>query len=507
MVTSNYMHVTIDYAPFYEKPPLFLWLQAASMHIFGVNAFAARFPNAIIGIISLATVFTIGSRYYNRRVGLLWAGAMAGSILPHFYFRSGIIDPLFNLCIFLGIISMQGAMQNAAAQQPWLRRSIFAGILTGLAVLTKGPVGWGLVCLTTAVAWLVMRKQFTVPWKQLCVMSVVTAGVTSIWLGLDLVLYGPTFMMENVAYQWRLLTTGDAGHEQPWYYHLVVVMIGCFPSSLFAVGAFRADPTERTAQQTLRIWMITLMIVVLVVFSAVKTKIIHYSSLTYLPLTFLAAVAIERRLADGRWSRLADAAILVVGIAISAAAAAVPYAFAHPNALLELQTFRDTFLRSAITLPVAWNGYEPLVALILFAGVVAFFVIRRKRPVAAIATLFSSVAVFIWMFLPTVAPKIERHTQGAMISFYESLRGKDVYVKPLTMKSYAHLFYTEKPRHLSATALGIAADAWEPWLLDGPIDRDAYFVAKINDAARWREHPQLDVLREEGGYVMFKRRR
>ena len=40
--------------------------------------------------------------------------------------------------------------------------------------------------------------------------------------------------------------------------------------------------------------MITLMLVVLVIFSLVKTKIIHYSSMTYLPLTYLAAVYLDR---------------------------------------------------------------------------------------------------------------------------------------------------------------------------------------------------------------------
>ena len=38
MVTSgNYSTVTIDYLPFWEKPPLFIWMQAISMKIFGIN--------------------------------------------------------------------------------------------------------------------------------------------------------------------------------------------------------------------------------------------------------------------------------------------------------------------------------------------------------------------------------------------------------------------------------------------------------------------------------------
>lgn len=506
MVTGDYMHVTIDYAPFYEKPPLFLWLQVASMHVFGVNEFAARLPNAVIGMITLVVLYGIGRRLHGIRVALLWCAAMAGSLLPHFYFRSGIIDPLFNLFIFLGVMGMQGAMRERGASDHGLRAAALAGVAAGLAVLTKGPVGWGLVGLTSGVVWLVQRKRIALPWRQLTVMTVVAVAVTSVWFGLDYVLYGPTFMLENLKYQMRLLTTGDAGHEQPWFYHPVVVFIGCFPASVLMFGGLRSRTEETDPQRAMRLWMIVLLLVVLVVFSAVKTKIVHYSSLTYLPLTYLAAIGIDRVVRGARpWSRLATVLIVVMGTLLSAAIAVVPYLFAHPELLLGSPTFRDVFLRSAITRPVAWTGLEPWTALILFAGVIAFVVMRGKRPAAAIATLFGSVALCISVFLPAVAPKIERHTQGAMIDFYQSLRGKDVYVKPLTMKSYAHLFYTDKPRHLSAAARSMPPDAWEPWLLEGAIDRPAYFVAKVNDAERWRAHPALRVVREEGGYVFFER--
>src|SRR5262245_47043667 len=42
LVTGNYFQVQIDFRPFWEKPPLYFWMQAASMKIFGVNEFAAR---------------------------------------------------------------------------------------------------------------------------------------------------------------------------------------------------------------------------------------------------------------------------------------------------------------------------------------------------------------------------------------------------------------------------------------------------------------------------------
>ena len=44
VISKNYSQVQLYYQAFWEKPPLFIWMQALSMNLFGVNEFAARFP-------------------------------------------------------------------------------------------------------------------------------------------------------------------------------------------------------------------------------------------------------------------------------------------------------------------------------------------------------------------------------------------------------------------------------------------------------------------------------
>jgi len=501
IVTGDYLHVKIDFAPFHEKPPLFIWLQAISVLIFGVNEFAARLPNAIIGVVTLLVIFNIGLRLHNARFGLLWVLAYAGSLLPQFYIHSAIIDPLFNLFIFLAIDSLFRLRDDK-------RRVYMAGLYAGLAVLTKGPVGWGLIMLTLCVAWLVERRSYTFPFRPILIVTLATVLLFGLWLGVDYVQNGPQFVAEHIAYQYRLLTSGEAGHEQPFYYHTLVVLLGCYPASILFFRAFKPDTTESVQQRAYRLWMIILFAVVMVVFSIVKTKIVHYSSMTYIPLTFLAAVAIQRWLV-GRteWRFLTKAALTITCIVWAAVAAAIPLAFMHSEWLLSLPTFRDEFLRASFQQHVSWTGFEPLIAIILLIGGVTAVVLMRdaNKRMLSVSVLFGSVTVFVVVFLPFVAPRIERYTQGAAIDFYTSMQGKQVYVKPLTMKSYAHLFYTHKPYELSATAKGIPVDQWEPWLLNGTIDHPAYFVSKVNDARRWRLHQNLKVVGEHGGFVFFER--
>ena len=81
--TNNYMQVQINYEPFWEKPPLFFWMQVAAMKIFGVNEFAARLPNALCGVATLLILFGIGKRLHNERFAFWWVLIYAGTFLPH----------------------------------------------------------------------------------------------------------------------------------------------------------------------------------------------------------------------------------------------------------------------------------------------------------------------------------------------------------------------------------------------------------------------------------------
>src|ERR1700760_3272124 len=59
---DDYTRVYVDYKPFWEKPPMFFWMQSTAMKMFGVTEFASRLPNAICGLFTLILVFLIGSR-------------------------------------------------------------------------------------------------------------------------------------------------------------------------------------------------------------------------------------------------------------------------------------------------------------------------------------------------------------------------------------------------------------------------------------------------------------
>ena len=152
IVTGDYLRPQIDFQPFQEKPPLFMWMQALCMLVFGVGEFAARLPDAICGIVTLVVLYRMGTRLRNEVFGLLWVLAYVGSILPHLYFRSGIIDPWFNLFIFLGLHQFIQGTQDGS-----LKRSLLSGAFIGLAVMTKGPAAILIIGLVVLAYWALRR--------------------------------------------------------------------------------------------------------------------------------------------------------------------------------------------------------------------------------------------------------------------------------------------------------------------------------------------------------------
>ena len=506
LVTGDYLTVRIDYKPFHEKPPLFIWLQALSMHAFGVNEFAARLPNAVTGIITLLLLYGFGKKIFDERFGLLWVIAYIGSFLPHFYFKSGIIDPVFNLFIFLSIYFSYCYLNNAIKnQKKKLRYFFFAVFFAGLAVLTKGPVGFLLVFLCWNLFYFIKRKYFRYPYKEILLITFFSFTFYLAWYISVTLLSGADLINDFLKYHLRLLTTEDAGHGGPFYYHFFVLLFGCFPSSVIALRAIRRSQQDSDEHQQFKQWMLILLCVVLVVFSIVETKIIHYSSLAYFPITFLAAYAMHAMSFKNMMPKASTTWLIgIIGISWAATFAIIPLIFINID--LVLQRVIDVFTAGLLQTKVDWQGYEYLIGVFYFiAIVIAMILLQKKFVLKGFIILFAASALAVFTFLPLTVPKIEPYTQGAPIEFFKALKGKDVYVAALGYKSYAQYFYTEKPKNLSAHHLGASQAVFNEWLLNGNIDKDAYFVCKNKRLNRYLQYNNVKVLYEKSGFVFFKR--
>ncbi|HCD68107.1 MAG TPA: glycosyl transferase, partial [Bacteroidetes bacterium] len=287
IVTGDWLNVQIGFEPFWEKPPLFIWLQAICMTLVGVNEFAARLPNVLIGLITLVVLYATLLKRYGKQAGIFSVLFYLGSFTSHFYFKSGIIDPLFNLLIFGSIIHLVKSVETQ-------KRTYFfyAGLWLGLAVLTKGPTALLLVGLTGLFYQLIYRINFYA-FKDILLLILGFFLVTGLYFGVQIAHMGTWFLREFIVYQVDLFRYPIASHGQPFYYHLVVLLIGCFPMFILALPGLLGKQNV-SGDSTYYRWLKVLFWVVLIVFSLVTTKIVHYSSLCYLPIAAVSGIWLSR---------------------------------------------------------------------------------------------------------------------------------------------------------------------------------------------------------------------
>lgn len=492
--SSNYLRVQINYLPFWEKPPLFFWLQVGSMKLFGINDFAARFPNALFGAIYLFTFYFIGKRHFSPKFGLIWALVFFASLLPHAFFKSGIIDPVFNFFIFLSIYFMIRVLAKDG-HAIW-KLAIYSGIFSALSILTKGPVGFLLLGLTLVVYIIYKRVKVFPSFKGILFFLLGFGGILSAWVAMEVAQNGWDILIQFIEYQVELFKTPVAGHEQPFYYHFVVVALGCFPMSVFALPLFfqRNDSTPLD----LRRWMLSLFWVVLILFSISTTKIIHYSSMTYAPLSFLAALAIYRAMnGELEFKRYVRVAFLIIGSIVSLAMIVLPLLLMEKNWLLSITT--EPFANACIRYSVPWEMSDSIGGFVFLTGFIVAFVFLRKKEVGkSLLVLVASTLVSLLVIMYTVMPKVDSMTQADAISFYEELQGKDCYVETLG-KSYAQYYYTRiKPQSNK-----LHYD--EQWRLRGKIDKPVYIVTRLNDTFLDEEVEGFTLVEQRGAFKLYVR--
>ncbi|WP_299453165.1 glycosyltransferase family 39 protein [uncultured Microscilla sp.] len=502
LVTGNYAQVQVDFKPFWEKPPLFFWIQALSMKIFGVNEFAARFPNALIGIITLALIYHIGTNIYNSRFGLWWVLVYAGSLLPHFYFKSGIIDPLFNLFIFLGVYQLYLLSLRKNASKRY-QKAALAGIFIGLGILTKGPVAMLLSGLTLITYWVLSRKWSTFKIPELLVFGLVALVVSFAWFLPETLHNGFWFISEFVKYQLDLASSTSTGHEQPIFYHPVVLLLGCFPASIYFLRSFQRNNEDTEEQRRFKLWMKTLFWVVLTVFSLITTKIMHYSSMCYFPLTFMAATYIfhieQQRFRFARWLGIF---IGLIGTVVALLLAALPILINYKEKFIPL--IKDKFAVANLDAVVHWSGLESAIGFLLLGVVITTLVYwNRKNPVLGAKALFVTTLLTVQVIIYVFIPKVEKYTQAAAIEFMKSKQNEDCYVGTIGYKSYAQYFYTARTPQKSPK------QNTEEWYLTGKSDKTVYLVSRIDRTQRLDElikagHP-IKKIGEKNGFVFFRR--
>ncbi|OLQ88065.1 dolichyl-phosphate-mannose--protein mannosyltransferase [Vibrio panuliri] len=160
--TGNWLTPQFDYGvPFWGKPPLFTWMSASGIELFGTNEFAVRFPHWLAGVLVLVLMVTFARKLGFS--GLLTAVVLATCAI--FAISAGAV--MTDMALTLGMsLAMVGFYRCWLGSRVWGYLG-FVGLAIGL--LAKGPLVVVLMGIAI-VPWLILQHGliggFKVLWQR-----------------------------------------------------------------------------------------------------------------------------------------------------------------------------------------------------------------------------------------------------------------------------------------------------------------------------------------------------
>ncbi len=181
MLTSwhNFFFVSFDPGGFVtvDKPPLALWVQAASAKIFGFSGFSILLPQAVAGVLSVILLYHLVRRTFGPGAGLLAALALAITPINVVMNRDNNIDPQLVLMMLLATWAVCIATEKGSLR--WL---VLGAVLIGLAFNIKTLEAYLVVPALGLLYLLGSPRSWRVRILHLVVVTVVMLIVSFAWI-------------------------------------------------------------------------------------------------------------------------------------------------------------------------------------------------------------------------------------------------------------------------------------------------------------------------------------
>ncbi len=296
----------------YDKPPLFYWLEAISFSLFGVSTWSARFPSMLLGALTPVYLYLSTKKLLGQQVALRGAFICATSLEIIVLARSAVTDTLLTLTLTIALIS-------------FLRKEyIPAYVFCGLALLAKGPIGFGFPALIVGL-WMILSKQFTfrnvmhLKWYWGIPLACLVGLPWYIAMGS---IHGNAFIDTFLGYHnvTRFVSPEHAGQNHYWLY-LVVVLAGFYPWSGTLPGILRRIKNWR--KNPVLLFFLVWAAFIFLFFSISSTQLFSYILPLFPPLSMLAGKYLTELEEEGHVSKAFIAShlffSLITALAISLA--------------------------------------------------------------------------------------------------------------------------------------------------------------------------------------------
>jgi 4-amino-4-deoxy-L-arabinose transferase-like glycosyltransferase len=306
-----------------DKPPLFFWLIAfTAKAIGGMNEFAARFPSALFGLLTLLLLFFLGKRLFNEKAGFFAALILATNMEFLWLARRANIDATLTFFTTAAVALLYVGFYQQKGR--WILY-LLAYCAMALGVLTKWQVGVIVPVLVVGGYFLLQREgRFFKDPAHIPGIALFVAFIGG-WLALAYLSGGKDYLWGLLYQKTALRFFETVSHDRPLYYYLLNFPGNFVPWIIFLPSAMIYGLSAKGRKKEF-IFVFFWFVIIFTSFSLFKAK----RALYLLPLYPAAALMVGYLLseiplgAEGAYRKLTSIPLIVLITALALTAISLP---------------------------------------------------------------------------------------------------------------------------------------------------------------------------------------
>ena len=279
MFTSgNYLTLYLNGEYFFEKPPLFFWLESLSFWFFkDISEFTARFPVVILSLLPLGLLFFLSEKVKNQKFAFLNSAILLTTLEYVLITKIAMLDSVLTSLVSSSVLCYFFTFFVSEENKKYFWYSCY--ILMGLAVLAKGIPGVVIPAGTILTGTIIFRT-YKETLKNMPAGIVLFLIIALPWHIIMLLKHGSLFFNEYIIkhHLMRFLGAEVIHRNEPVYFYFVTLLWGLFPwifSLLSSLRKPRKFNLENRYDKFL-VLNITAILVILLFFSCSGAKLITY---------------------------------------------------------------------------------------------------------------------------------------------------------------------------------------------------------------------------------------
>jgi 4-amino-4-deoxy-L-arabinose transferase-like glycosyltransferase len=300
--TGDWWNVRFNDRLNFEYPPMFLWIEALSMKVWGFTDFAAKFPVALLGVATIVLTYLL----VLELTADAWLAALSMLVLMSTqYFIKYSMHAMTDVpCAFFFLLSIYGFVKGLR-RPPYF---LLCGIAVGLTILTRSVVGLLPLAIFLLIPLLERRAvgaagadgegevAHTAKLPFILLGLILAIGIPSIWYLSQYHLHGATFISGHIRFTETKLLGGLSTRTQRLFsllQYLKLFLRGYWPWLPFlALGLIKQ--TRRSIARDSFALLLTLWVVCIVVpFSLAQVKILRYLMPAFPAFSIIAATSLN----------------------------------------------------------------------------------------------------------------------------------------------------------------------------------------------------------------------